>query len=675
MNWKKERLSQKDSLLSFFHPEFCNMVSFITLLFSSAQIFLYSSTILPNLRYPKKEVTMGAPLAGGQPPRFDDKKNQPTFTENLKALRNLPGLFRLIWETHKGLTIITIVLRLVRSVLPVVMLWVAKLILDEVIHLSSSPEPRNFTPLWTWVGVELGLVLITEALARAVDLTDALLGDKFANTTSIRIMEQAARMDLAQFEDPNFYDKLERARQQTTPRVMLMTGTLAQVQDAVTIVFLGAGLAWFNPWLIGLIAVAVIPGFLGESWFNRSGYSLSLSWTPRRRELDYLRYTGASDETAKEVKLFGLSDFLTARFRKVSTEYYEANKSLSIRRAVWGTVLNAIGTLAYYAAYAVILVNTVNGLVSIGELTFLAGSFARMRQLLQGILSRFSTIAQGALYLKDYFDFLAIKPTIISRPQALPFPEKIREGFRFENVGFRYPGSERWAVRGLSFTLKPGEKVALVGENGSGKTTVVKLISRLYDPTEGDIFLDGKNLKEYDLTQLRAHTGVIFQDYVRYQMRLDENIATGRIEWKDDDNKIKEAAKMSLADTVASKLEGGFGQMLGRRFAEGVELSGGEWQKIALARAYMRDSSLIILDEPTSALDARAEFEVFKRFAELTHGRSAIIISHRFSTVRIADRILVLNQGQMAELGSHEELIAKNGLYAELFHLQAVGYQ
>jgi ATP-binding cassette, subfamily B, bacterial len=361
-----------------------------------------SQQFSPPLSWNSSKATrMSAPIHGATPP--PDKKKQPTFRENLKALRNLPGLFRLIWNTNKSLTVATMALRLTRAFLPLALLWVAKLILDEVVTLKASPEPRDFSTLWFWVGTELILAVLTDVLGRLTDLTDALLGDQFANSTSILIMQQAARLDLAQFEDPQFYDKLERARQQTTPRVMLMTGTLAQVQDFITIVFLGIGLAWFNPWLVLLIAVAVLPSFIGDSFFNRTGYSLSVSWTPQRRELDYLRFIGASDETAKEVKLFGLSDFLTSRFRKVSTAYYEANKNLSSRRAIWGSLLNTAGVLAYYGAFVVILMQSVGGLITLGELTFLAGSFSRMRQLLQGMLSRFSSIAQGALYLQGLF--------------------------------------------------------------------------------------------------------------------------------------------------------------------------------------------------------------------------------------------------------------------------------
>ncbi len=395
----------------------------------------------------------------------------------------------------------------------------------------------------------------------------------------------------------------------------------------------------------------------------------------RRRELDYLRFVGASDETAKEVKIFDLSRFLSDRFRFLSDKFYHDNKRISVKRSAWGTLFSILGSLGYYGAYVFIISRTITGKLSIGDLTFLAGSFRQLRSLLEGILSRFTTVSQGAIYLKDFFDFFDIKPKIILSSNARPFPKPIQQGFTFENVGFRYVNSKRWANRHLSFTLKAGEKLALVGENGAGKTTLVKLLSRLYDPTEGRILLDGHDLKEYDLAGLRTQVGVIFQDYLRYQMTVSQNIAAGNIAEKENKELIIYSAKQSLADALVQRLPGKYEQALGKRFNQGVELSGGEWQKIALARAYMKDAQLLILDEPTSALDARAEYEVFQRFSELTKGKTAVLISHRFSTVRMADRILVLNKGELSEEGSHEELLQKNGRYAELFHLQAKGYQ
>lgn len=579
----------------------------------------------------------------------------------------------MIWRTHPGMAIGNIALRLLKSVIPLLSLYVGKLIIDEVIRLMGA-ELRDMNYLWLLVGAEFGLALVSDLLNRGITLLDSLLGDLFSNRTSEELIRHAATLDLYQFEDPTFYDKLERARRETTGRTVLMSMALSQVQDIITVLFLGAGLIAFNPWLILILALAVIPSFLGESYFNQQSYSLTRGWTPERRELDYLRYIGASDQTAKEVKVFGLADFIADRFAELSARYFQANRALSVKRAGWGALLSAAGTISYYGAYVFILLQTVSGLITVGTLTFLAGSFSRMHGTLQGIMSRFSRIAEGALYLQDLFTFFEIKPSIVSRPGARPFPRPLREGFVFENVGFRYPNSERWALRGLSFQLNAGEKLALVGENGAGKTTLVKLLALLYEPTEGRILIDGADIREYDLEDLRRNIGIIFQDYMRFQLKVSENIAIGNIDAVEDLKSIEEAAHKSLADAVIEQLPEKYRQMLGKRFADGVELSGGQWQKIALARAYMRDAQLLILDEPTAALDARAEHEVFLRFSELIEGRTAVLISHRFSTVRMADRILFLENGGLLELGSHDELLAQNGKYAELFRLQAKGY-
>lgn len=572
------------------------------------------------------------------------------------------------------MTVRSAVLRVVRSAMPLSLLYVAKEIVDQVIQLSHHHEAGT-QHLWQLVAIEFLLAILTDALNRAIILTDSLLGDLFSNHTSVRIMEHAATLDLDQFEDAVFYDKLERARQQTTGRTVLLSQVMSQVQDLITMGFLAVGLAVFNPWLILLLLIAIIPAFLGESYFNDKSYALSRGQTPQRRELDYLRYLGASDETAKEIKIFDLSGFIVDRFKFLSDTFYLDNRKLAIKRSLWGTLFAVLGSMGYYAAYVAIIMGAVAGRITIGDLTFLAGSFRQLRSLLEGILSRFTSVSQGAIYLRDFFEFFDIQPKIKASAQPLPFPENIQQGFVFENVGFRYANSERWANRYLNFTLHPGEKLALVGENGAGKTTLVKLLARLYDPTEGRILLDGIDLREYDLTDLRLNIGIIFQDYLRYQMTFAQNVAVGNIRQMDNRTLIEESARQSLADKLTARMPGGYDQMLGKRFAQGVELSGGEWQKVALARAYMRDAQVLILDEPTSALDARAEYEVFQRFAELTHGKSAVLISHRFSTVRMANRILVLDKGQLIEIGSHEELIAKKGRYAELFDLQAMGYR
>lgn len=582
-----------------------------------------------------------------------------------------------------------VVLRLFRALVPLGVLWVGKLIIDGVVAAigpAQSGATLHFSDpavesLIRLVAIELGLAVVGEVLARASALVESLLGDLVANRTSVQLMEHAASLDLAQLEDHEIYDQLERARRQTVGRIGLVTGLLSSVQDLVTLASLAVALIVYVPWLLVLLALAVLPSFLGESRFAALSYSLLYSWTEERRRLDYLRYIGASDVSAKEVKLFGLDRFLVGRYAELSDEFYEANKSLAVRRAVVSSLLALIGTLGYYGAFAAIIWLTISGHQSpggpftLGVLTFLAASFRQSRDMIQRTLLTASQLVEQSMYLDDLFSFLAVQPGIVSQPNAPAVPVPIREGFVFQDVGFRYPGSERWAVRHLSFRLAPGERLALVGENGAGKTTLAKLLARLYEPTEGRVLLDGKDLREYDVASLRRQVGVIFQDFVRYDFPFRQNIAVGDVARLEDQPALDLAAGRSLADSVLEKLPEKWEQMLGRRFESGVELSGGEWQKVALARAYLRDAQLLILDEPTAALDARAEYEVFQRFSELTVGKMAVLISHRFSTVRMADRILVLKGGERIEEGSHEELVARGGLYAELFALQAEGYR
>jgi ATP-binding cassette subfamily B protein len=604
--------------------------------------------------------------------------------ERFGALRNLPPFLKLIWETSAALTVGDLLLRLVRALLPVATLYVGKLIIDQVILLTKTGGGGSLSdwlaggrldPLLWLLAAEFGLAVLSDVLGRLVSLFDSLLSEQLTNVTSVRLMEHAATLDLEDFEDSEQQDKLERARRQTTGRMTLMSQIFGQAQDVVTIISFAAGLVVYAPWLIALLLLALVPAFLGEAHFNAQSYSLDYTRTPQRRELDYVRQTGASVDTAKEVKIFGLNAFLIERYRTLADAFYRENRRLAARRAGWGGLLTAVGTVGYYVAYAFIAWRTLRGDFSIGDLTFLAGSFRRLRTLLEGLLISFSQVAGQALYLDDLFSFFEVEPEITSPETPRPFPAPIRQGFTFEDVGFRYPGAERWAVRHLTFTLRAGEVLALVGENGAGKTTLVKLLARLYDPDEGRILLDGHDLRDYDLDELRANIGVIFQDFVRYHLTAAENIAVGRIEARDDRERIVQAAERSLADEVIRKLPEGYDQIIGKRFRKGVDLSGGEWQKVAIARAYMRDAQLLILDEPTAALDARSEFEVFQRFKELSQGKTAVLISHRFSSVRMADRILVLAEGQIEAMGTHEELLAQRGRYAELFELQAAGYR
>jgi ATP-binding cassette subfamily B protein len=569
--------------------------------------------------------------------------------------------------------------------LPVATLYVGKLIIDEVVLLAQAAPASEDLRHWLASGLldrigwllalEFGLAVLSDILGRAVSLLDTLLSERFSNETSLRLMEHAATLDLEDFEDSELQDRLERARRQAAGRASLIGQIFSQAQDVVTVASFAAGLLAYAPWLIVLLAIALLPAFIGEAHFNAQSYSLNYARTPERRELDYVRQTGASAETAKEVKIFGLNAFLIERYRTLATSFFEANRRIALRRAGWGSLLSAVGTIAYYVAYAYIVWRTLHGDFSIGDLTFLAGSFRRLRNLLENLLMGFSQVAGQALYLDDLFSFFEIRPEIVPPANPWPFPVPIRDGFVFENVGFRYPGAERWAVHGLTFKLHAGETLALVGENGAGKTTLVKLLARLYDPDEGRILLDGHDLREYDPFALRSNIGVIFQDFVRYHFSAADNIAVGRIEARDDRARIVAAAKRSLADDVIRKLPRGYDQVIGKRFRTGVELSGGEWQKIAIARAYMRDAQLLILDEPTAALDARSEFEVFKRFKELSQGKTAVLISHRFANVRMADRIVVLMDGGVEAMGTHAELLEQGGRYAELFELQAAGYR
>ena len=621
----------------------------------------------------------------GQTPTGSGTMPRMSVRERFGALRNLPPFLSLVFQTSRRLSAALIACRLARAFLPVATLFVGKLIIDEVVRLAAAGPAHaslrdsllggRLDRVITLVALELALAVVSDVLGRLVALMDALLSEKLSNATSIRLMEHAATLDLEDFEDSELQDGLERARRQTVGRMSLIAQIFGQAQDVLTIASFAGGLLIYAPWLIALLVFALVPAFLGEAHFNALSYSLNYRWTPERRQLDYVRQTGASVETAKEVKIFGLNAFLIERYRTLADAFYLANRRLASRRAVWGGLLSTLGTAGYYVAYAFIVFRTLRGDFTIGDLAFLSGSFLRLRNLLEGLLIGFSQVAGQALYLDDLFSFFELRPQIVSPPNPRPVPVPIRQGFSFEDVGFRYPGAERWAVRHLTFTLREGEVLALVGENGAGKTTLVKLLARLYDPNEGRILLDGHDLREYDLAALRANIGVIFQDFVRYHMTAAENIAVGRIEAAGDRARIEAAARASLADEAIQRLPGGYEQVLGKRFRTGVDLSGGEWQKIAIARAFMRDAQLLILDEPTAALDARSEFEVFQHFKELSHGKTAVLISHRFSSVRMADRILVLDEGQIEAAGTHEELLAAGGRYAELFELQAAGYR
>ncbi len=597
-----------------------------------------------------------------------------TWRERLRALRNLPPVLRLVWDSAPTVILWGSGLRVAAGLIPLCTLAVTKWIIDAVVDVVAKKQamPHAF---WWYVGLEFAFASAGTIFTRAIVYCDTLLSDRYVRYISIRVMEHASRMDLATYEDPSFHDRLERARVQATDRLVMIQALGNLLQQAITTVTLAASILFFSPWILALLIAFVIPAFLGDTHFAFLGYALNFRLTPIRRELDYLRTLGASKDSAKELKLFCLSPFLKGRFQAHSDEVCELNNELAGRKMRVGTVLSLLTTLGYYSAYAYVIYETLVGATSVGTLTFLTGAIAGASTNIQSMFSTFSGIADQALFLSDLLAFFNVQPTIQSPPHPLPAPRPIRRGFELEKVSFAYPGVQRHVLNEICLRLEPGERIALIGENGQGKTTLVKLLTRLYDPTAGRVLLDGIDLREYDLEDLYSQIGVVFQDFVRYDMTAAENIAVGKIEEIVPPSLIATAAMKSGADKVIQKLPQGYGQILGRRFDGGVDLSGGEWQKLALARAYLRDAQMLILDEPTASLDARSEHEVFEQFAELTEGRMALLISHRFSTVKMADRILVLEGGRVVEQGSHHQLMTIGGRYSEMFDLQAASYR
>jgi len=579
-----------------------------------------------------------------------------------------------VWDAAPGVAVANLTSRVVAALIPLSMLAVGRMILAAIYALRAdhTPLPHYF---WGLVTLEFALAGIAAVLMRVIDFCDTTLAERFMKHISVRLMKHAANLDLMSYEDPVFYDKLERARVQSTDRVQMIKISGRLIQETVTTVSLAAGIFVYSPLLLIALVACVVPAFLGETHFAFLGYSLSFQQTPARRELDYLRLLGGTKEGAKELKLFGLAPFLVGRYSDVATELHDQTIGVARHRLYIGALLAIVGVAGYYGTYAFVIYHTVIGLISIATMIFLTGAIGGASSNIQAVFTTFSEIANQALFMTDLLEFFAVKPKIISKPGALPAPKKIQQGFEFKNVSFAYPGSSRMILKNVSFKLAPSERIAIVGENGQGKTTIVKLLTRLYDPTEGQILLDGKDLREYDLESLWQEIGVIFQDFMRYEMTASANIAVGRIEERNNPFRIRAAANKSLAEQAIRRLPKGFDQVLGSRFEGAVDLSGGEWQKIAIARAYLRDAQLLILDEPTAALDARSEHEVFQRFSELTEGKMSLLISHRFSTVKMSNRILVLKDGEIAEQGQHDQLLKVGGHYAEMFELQAANYR
>jgi ATP-binding cassette subfamily B protein len=592
----------------------------------------------------------------------------------------------LIWASAPVGVVLLAVLTVVAAALPPFVAYVGKLIVDAVIAAHAAVGAAREAVLGRAVRlvlIELGAVVAIAGTERVLGLVRQVVGLRLGIDINVRILEKALRLDLAQFENPEFYDKLTRARREASSRPLsLVQSNFQVVRSALTLAGYLALLLRFSGWMALALLAATVPAFIAEARFSGAAFRLRNWRSPDSRRLNYLEYVLANDEHAKEVKLFGLGPSLLRRYRALADQFFAEDRALAVRRAGWGYALSLLSTVVFYGCYAMIVIATARGRLSLGDMTLYLVAFRQGQQSFQAILAALGGMYEDTLYMSNLFEYFAIPVSDRSAmgPVAVVRPE---EGIRFEGVGFRYPGGNqngsddgRWALRDVNVFIPKGQSLALVGENGAGKTTFIKLLANLYQPSEGRVLLDGRDLRTWDETELRRRIGVIFQDFNEYQLALRENVAFGSVEHVDDELRVGRAVEQGGARELVASLASGLETQLGRWFAGGVELSGGQWQKVALARAFMREEAdILILDEPTAALDAEAEHTVFQRFRALAAGRTTILISHRFPTVRMADRILVLEHGRVVEDGSHAELVAAGRRYARMFDLQAAGYR
>ena len=604
-----------------------------------------------------------------------------SFSEKWRQLRqsftHTPQAVRFVWRTNSWATLGLGLLTLGGALLPATQAWVGKLIVDGVVASMQSPQDREqVRKVFIYLLIELALFLLSAAFNHGRRLIQQLIELQLANRIRGEIIGKALTLDLAYFEDSDFYDRLQNARREGGYKPMeLINDTFLIIQNVITMISFALLMLRFSPWLVVVLLATSIPAFIAETRYSERAFRL-LTWrAPETRQVNYLSRLLTEDTAAKEIKLFNLGGTLLKRYTTLFDKFFEEDKSLALRRATAGFSLGLIATLGFYSSYAWIVWHTMQGTISLGDMTLYLAIFRQGQSTFQSILSAIGNIYENNLFMANFFEFLGLEPRMkiagLQRKLSLP----LGGGIEFRDVGFRYPGSDEWALRSVDLIIRSGEKIALVGHNGAGKTTLIKLLSRLYDPTEGSILIDGIDIRDLDPRELQQRIGVIFQDFVRYHLPVRENIGFGQIDALDDAERIAAAARKSGAQAVVEELPNGYETMLGRWFHDGHELSLGQWQKIALARAFMREAEILVLDEPTASVDARTEHEIFQNFKALTEGKVAILISHRFSTVRMADRIAVIQEGRIAELGTHEELLRREGIYAELFSMQAEGYR
>ena len=615
-------------------------------------------------------------------------KNQPakSFKEQISsswkdasdALRNTPQAFKLVWQASKRHTLINFSLIPLIAVLPAAQSWVGKMIVDRILQAIdiNADVQAGLQLVLPFVLFEFALLLVSTLLSSFQSLSNNILRSLLTRHVNTLIIDKSISLDLQFYEDPVFYDNMQNARRRADSSALAIVTSISQVaQQLITLISLVVLMVGFSPWLAVVVILAAVPNFLSNSRFAEMAFRALTHRAPEARLLSYIENLLTSNETVKEIKLFGLGKSLKQRYEDLFTQFLEEDTSIARRNTYASLAWGMLSNLAYYGSYIWVIVRTITRAITLGDMTMFLSVFRQSQRAVQMLLENFSRLYENNLYLDNLLDFLKIEPALEIPENGKIAPAPILEGVRFENVSFKYPGSEKFVLKNVNLFIKPGESIALVGLNGAGKTTLIKLLTRLYDPTEGRITLDGTDLRDFDLQSLHQRFGVIFQDFVRYQFSVKENIGFGQVEELENQERIEVAADKGGATEVIAELPEGYETVLGRRWNRGHELSGGQWQKIALSRAFMRKAEVLILDEPTSALDAEAEYEIFLRFRELMQGRVAVLISHRFSTVRMADRIVVLSEGRIIELGSHEELMAHNQSYAHLFNLQAEGYR